>query len=657
MTTDHFSQAPARSGAARLVGGVATPLLRTEYRAPLLVALLAFAVYAATAAPGALDGDSGEFQYMPRLLGLPHPTGYPLYLLLGWGWSWLPVGTLAFRFNLFSAFWAAVTLSLLFVLLRRYVGLAGSLGGALVLATAPTFWRYSGVAAVYSLHTALMAAALLLWLRWGESPGRRSLLTASVVTGLGLTNHPTFLFLVPAVLLFVLLSVLGAGRSWPRWRRDLLLALVCLALPGALYLYVPLRLWELRPGPATWGLPEVVARGIVTPFVRADLESIVEYITGQSLMSSYRADWWRLGTDLPALLAQEVSLPLLIVGGIGAAGWLRRPRGAVLLAGLFLPAAAYAATYGADFAERDQIAHLEAHLLPSILVLAIWIGAGVDLLVRLVRRLTAHRLSTGWLSAAAAGALLLVVYRPDAPLPTAGDRELSRAIERYWTEVLAYPLEEGAALTAHWGDLTAFWYFQHGRGLRPDLWAIFPPDPDLIDTWLSASRRPLYLAGPLLGWSPEMVSRYDLTPWGILVRVAPHGMSGQIPSLTAREAEIGESLRLLGYHSFFPAPDRLQIWLAWETRASTPRDLALSLRIHGPDGALKLQQDGRLASLWYPEGTLPEGQLLLSVFDLTLSPDLPPDGDLRLVVYDPQTIQPWLTPDGQDVVLLGRLAP
>lgn len=88
--------------------------------------------------------------------------------------------------------------------------------------------------------------------------------------------------------------------------------------------------------------------------------------------------------------------------------------------------------------------------------------------------------------------LVLGANRVGAALPTAADREQSQAIARYWTEVLAYPLKPEAALTSHWGDLTAFWYFQHGEGLRPDLWAIFPPEAGLIDAWLEQSGRPLW---------------------------------------------------------------------------------------------------------------------------------------------------------------------
>ena len=75
----------------------------------------AFALYTATLAPTVLAGDGGEFQFVLYLLGVAHPTGYPLYTLLGWAWSHLlPVGDVAYRMNLLSAAGAALAVALLF---------------------------------------------------------------------------------------------------------------------------------------------------------------------------------------------------------------------------------------------------------------------------------------------------------------------------------------------------------------------------------------------------------------------------------------------------------------------------------------------------------------------------------------------------------------
>jgi hypothetical protein len=81
------------------------------------------------------------------------------------------------------------------------------------------------------------------------------------------------------------------------------------------------------------------------------------------------------------------------------------------------------------------------------------------------------------------------------------------------------------------------------------------------------------------------------------------------------------------------------------------------VRLPGPDDSLLLQEDGRLASLWYPAGTLPAGTQFLTVFDLGLPLELPAGTVIRIVVYDPNTGQPLVTPEWQDVYELGILPP
>jgi hypothetical protein len=68
------------------------------------VFLAVFGLYWLTLAPGVVGGDAGEHQLAVPLLGIPHTTGYPLYVLTGKLLTvLLPVGSMAWRMNLFSA--------------------------------------------------------------------------------------------------------------------------------------------------------------------------------------------------------------------------------------------------------------------------------------------------------------------------------------------------------------------------------------------------------------------------------------------------------------------------------------------------------------------------------------------------------------------------
>jgi len=118
-----------------------------------------FVVYALGACRTIYVGDSGELVTAVAVLGIPHPSGYPLYVLLGKLWTVLvPVGSIAFRMSLFSAFCAALACGVLYRLAREAAqSVPAALLSALLLAFSPTFWAEANVAgnlpAVYALRS------------------------------------------------------------------------------------------------------------------------------------------------------------------------------------------------------------------------------------------------------------------------------------------------------------------------------------------------------------------------------------------------------------------------------------------------------------------------------------------------------------------------
>ncbi len=265
----------------------------------LALGLGSFGLYLITLAPTVLFADGGEFQFVPYILGIAHPTGYPLYLLLGWAWSHaLPIGDVAYRMNLFSALWAALAVGLSYLVALRFVRLAAPdidlltvrLSGviaALIFAVGETFWSQAIIAEVYSFNAFFVALVLMLmfWVAdclvngkaqrytppapGGISPlAFRSLVLATVL-GLSLTHHLTMLLLLPGILVFFwliqrsfqpvshrTLDVFTQGRIAAPKTRPLglfapksllrrasfaLALLIALAIPLLLYLYLPLR--------------------------------------------------------------------------------------------------------------------------------------------------------------------------------------------------------------------------------------------------------------------------------------------------------------------------------------------------------------------------------------------------------------------------------
>jgi hypothetical protein len=144
----------------------------------LFVASLA--LYMQTLAPSvaALFDDSLEFPLVSYRLAIAHPTGYPLYTLLGKLFTLGPWANVAWSVNFLSAVAGALTVALVYLVARQLVqrrdGSAGRrlppLLGAAALALSPVFWSQSVVAEVYTLNSAFVAALLWLTLRWARRP-------------------------------------------------------------------------------------------------------------------------------------------------------------------------------------------------------------------------------------------------------------------------------------------------------------------------------------------------------------------------------------------------------------------------------------------------------------------------------------------------------
>lgn len=129
----------------------------------------AFLLYWRTMPPTVLDGDSGEFQYMAYILGVPHSSGYPLYILLGKLFTLLPFGDPAWRVNLLSVVCAALTVPLVYAVARRLIGnrVPAALA-ALVIAVTPSMWGGALETKTYALHLFLGVLCALLTLRWHQ---------------------------------------------------------------------------------------------------------------------------------------------------------------------------------------------------------------------------------------------------------------------------------------------------------------------------------------------------------------------------------------------------------------------------------------------------------------------------------------------------------
>ena len=403
------------------------------------IGLALFAIYAIGACRTIYVGDSGELTTAVYLLGIPHPSGYPLYVLLGKLWTLaLPLGSIAFRMSLFSAGCAAAAVALLFALARRLgLGRPAAALGASLLAVAPSFWGEANIQRVYALGALCLVAALLAAFAWERERTVRRLAMVAFLCGLGATNH-TFMFVFTAA--FAGAALLVEPRLLRRFR-DLGAAALAFAAGLLPYAYLPLR---SRSDPALdWGDPETLDRFLAVVFRRGFWER--RWLEGGS-------DWWVIAGDFLASLSAELTaagVTLVLLGLIR----LRRRRFALAL--LLLSAVGNVVVMGLH-GSRSDLFIWHRYYIPAYLLCALLAGFGAETLAsRLPRRLA-------WL-------LLALPIFGLATHWKAFDRSRYEIAEDYSRRLLAQ-LPPGAHLVASDDNiLFVLLYLRHVEHLRPDI--------------------------------------------------------------------------------------------------------------------------------------------------------------------------------------------
>lgn len=269
---------------------------RLEITLGISISALAFAVYVATLCPTVDFIDAGELATVVTTLGIAHPTGYPLFTLIGWIFAHLPLGfRVIYTLNLMAAVECSAALFFFFRFLVFFLGeftlkrISGGVGtaanekvtekgllhvfvpalcGTLALAFSETFWSQSNSIEVYPLHTLFLSVILLLFTKavaydnpnggeeeTGDARLRRSLwLGFAYVLGLAFTNHMTTVLLAPAFL-YLYFSVLGFGPK--AWKRILLLAI---PFAAGLSVYVYFLIRSSSQLLLNWGSPQSLER-------------------------------------------------------------------------------------------------------------------------------------------------------------------------------------------------------------------------------------------------------------------------------------------------------------------------------------------------------------------------------------------------------------
>jgi len=501
---------------------------RSEWLCAAACGAIALALYTWTLAPTVTLVDSGELIVAAHSLGVAHPPGFPLYVLLAHAATWLPIGNIAARVNFASALFGALAvaaLALVVAEMQQWVpaqrttkkkgapasssdadgAIISMVVAALLLAFARTLWSYATLAEVYTLNALLIVLVILLMLRWrrlaSAAEARRAtpaprgcdrpLYAAAFVFGLGLgVHHVTVGLMLPALAVLV---VATAGWSFFASRR-LVYAALCACAGLSVYLYLPIAAW--REAGLNWGDPRTLQR-------------IWWHLTGQQYQAYFSFSPAELGNQAAAFgrgAAREFGPwwcpagPLLVA--IGCRTLFRRDR--VLLAFLTLIAACDVAyTLGYAIAED-----MDAYYLPAYIAATIVAGAGASQVLR-----WAHARAARWPRApvATAAVLLLVPVVALAGNFRFNDRRQYWIAQDYVDNILRTIEPHGMLLTLDWQVCSPFLYARAIAQQRRDVTVI---DINLLRrSWYFAYLRREY--PELMHETRDEVGAFleDLTQW------------------------------------------------------------------------------------------------------------------------------------------------
>ena len=219
------------------------------------VLLITCVAYFTTVAPTVAFWDCGEYVGASYSLGIPHPPGNPLYVLIGRVFSMIFffIKQVAYRVNLISVFSASLTSMLIYLIIVRamisWMGIPDTmwkritvyisgLVGALYTAFGYTFWFSAVEASVYVPSMLVVVLCTWLSIMWyqSKSPDRdRILVLLSYCAFLGISIHMMSMFALIPIGLFVILSDENKGKDWRFW-------VVTLSMLAVIY-HVSLFLW------------------------------------------------------------------------------------------------------------------------------------------------------------------------------------------------------------------------------------------------------------------------------------------------------------------------------------------------------------------------------------------------------------------------------
>ena len=242
----------------------------------IIVALffLSFILFLSTICPNLYWRDGGEFQAVAYQLGITHPAGSPLYSLVAKVFTFIPFGSIAFKVNLFSAFFGAFLIAVTFILTAECIEIvfspenknASLLSGTVAvsfLAVSHTLWFNAIQAEVYTFQNCFIVLIVFFLVRGFRTKEKTHLYMAAFLFGLSAGAHIIMILSIPALLLFLRLFYRNSIRF-----SHLGIIIMFVILGASIYLYLPVRS-TVNPY-YDWGNPENIKNFMIHVTDRKD---------------------------------------------------------------------------------------------------------------------------------------------------------------------------------------------------------------------------------------------------------------------------------------------------------------------------------------------------------------------------------------------------
>ena len=485
------SSAKPASKPNRQVEAARIPSSKAELLCAGAVFLIALLLFSWTLAPTVTLTDSGELILVAQGLGVAHPPGVPLWVILAHLASLVPLGNVAVRINFSSALFAAFACSVLTLVVAelmitaaylparkkgaqprkraedssidRLLVFAPALGAGLLMAFSRTLWSYATITEVYTLNALLILTVFFLMLRWRrrivlEQRGARAVVTkhdhylygAAALFGLALGDHHVTVGLtLPALAVIVYRT---QGLKFFTSRRLLYAALISIGALIAVYAYLPFA--ASRSPLINWGNPR-------------SLQEIWWHITGRQyrvFLSFTPAMMGVQFVEFSRMLLREFGppwLPLpLAFAFAGFATAYRQDRTTFWFL-LFIVIANLAYDLSYEIAEDK-----DAYYLPVFISIALAAGFGIRWLIQLT---TAKSISLGKSYGVAAIAVLLTSATAFTANWPFNNRRHYFIAHDYVENLLSAIESNGLLLTQDWQVASPMFYAQQIEQLRRDV--------------------------------------------------------------------------------------------------------------------------------------------------------------------------------------------